>query len=158
MKINEKIGTMLRSRSLTMGTAESCTGGYIAHLITLVPGSSDYFKGGIVSYSNEVKQHLLGVHSENLVQFGAVSQQVVEEMVQGAISALNCDCAVATSGVAGPGGGSKEKPVGTIWIAVALKDKIVSQCFHFGTERRDNIRLAAKTGLQMLLNLLSEKA
>ena len=102
--LGERVGDVLRSRKLTMGTAESCTGGRIANMITLVAGSSDYFVGGVVSYSNEVKQHVLGVSEESLRQHGAVSREVVEQMAQGAIRTLGCDCAVATSGVAGPGG------------------------------------------------------
>ncbi len=156
MIINERIGEILRSRNLTMGTAESCTGGYIAHLITLVPGCSDYFKGGIVSYSNDVKHRLLGVHEENLIQYGAVSQPVVEEMAKGTITAMNCNCAVATSGVAGPGGGTKDKPVGTVWIAAAVNDRVVSRCCHFGNDRSENICLASETALQMLIDLLAE--
>jgi len=122
--------------------------GYIAHLITRVAGSSDYFCGGVVSYSNEVKHHVLGVSEDSLVQYGAVSRPVVEQMALGAIRVLGCDCAVATSGIAGPGGGTPEKPVGTVWIAAALKDMVVSECCHFGTEREDNIRLAANRNLK----------
>ena len=154
MVIEKEIGELLRSRHLTMGTAESCTGGYIAHLITRVAGSSDYFCGGVVSYSNEVKHHVLGVSEYSLAQYGAVSRPVVEQMALGAIRVLGCDCAVATSGIAGPGGGTPEKPVGTVWIAAALKDMVVSECCHFGTEREDNIRLAANTALRMLQQLL----
>ena len=145
MVIEKEIGELLRSRHLTMGTAESCTGGYIAHLITRVAGSS---------YSNEVKHHVLGVSEDSLAQYGAVSRPVVEQMALGAIRVLGCDCAVATSGIAGPGGGTPEKPVGTVWIAAALKDMVVSECCHFGTEREDNIRLAANTALRMLQQLL----
>ena len=145
MVIEKEIGELLRSRHLTMGTAESCTGGYIAHLITRVAGSSDYFCGGVVSYSNEVKHHVLGVSEDSLAQYGAVSRPVVEQMALGAIRVLGCDCAVATS---------PEKPVGTVWIAAALKDMVVSECCHFGTEREDNIRLAANTALRMLQQLL----
>lgn len=154
MDIENEIGEMLRSRQLTMGTAESCTGGYIAHLITRVAGSSDYFNGGVVSYSNEVKHNVLGVSEESLVQHGAVSRPVVEQMALGAVRVLGCDCAVATSGIAGPGGGTPEKPVGTVWIAAALKDKVMSGCFHFGTEREENIRLAAETALKMLMDMI----
>ena len=143
MVIEKEIGELLRSRHLTMGTAESCTGGYIAHLITRV-----------VSYSKEVKHHVLGVSEDSLAQYGAVSRPVVEQMALGAIRVLGCDCAVATSGIAGPGGGTPEKPVGTVWIAAALKDMVVSECCHFGTEREDNIRLAANTALRMLQQLL----
>lgn len=154
MKVEEEIGGLLRCRHLTMGTAESCTGGYIAHLITRVAGSSDYFCGGVVSYGNGVKHHVLGVSEESLAQYGAVSRPVVEQMALGAIRVLGCDCVVATSGIAGPGGGTPGKPVGTVWIAAALKDRVISECYHFGTEREDNIRLAADTALKMLKQLL----
>lgn len=154
MDIENEIGEMLRSRQLTMGTAESCTGGYIAHLITRVAGSSEYFCGGVVSYSNEVKHNILGVSEESLEQYGAVSRPVVEQMASGAIRVLGCDCAVATSGIAGPGGGTPGKPVGTVWIAAALKDKVMSECYHFGTEREENIRLAAETALKMLKDMI----
>lgn len=139
-----------------MGTAESCTGGRIANMITLIPGSSDYFAGGVVSYSNEVKRNVLGVSEDSLNLHGAVSREVVEQMALGAIHALGCDCAVATSGVAGPGGGTPQKPVGTVWIAAALKDRVVSECYHFGTIREQNIQQAADMALLMLLRLLSE--
>ncbi|MBQ8530786.1 MAG: CinA family protein [Parabacteroides sp.] len=157
MKIEEQIGVELRSRHLMMGTAESCTGGYIAHLITRIAGSSDYFSGGIISYSNEVKQHVLGVSATSLSEYGAVSCSVVEQMALGAIRVLGCDCAVATSGIAGPGGGTPDKPVGTVWIAAAFKDKVLSKCFHFGTERIENIQLAANTALEMLMDLLNNR-
>lgn len=100
----EEIAALLQERHLTLGTAESCTGGRIAHLITSYAGSSSYFKGGVVSYCNEIKHRVLGVSEEDLAAFGAVSQPVVEQMAKGAIRVLNCDCAVATSGIAGPGG------------------------------------------------------
>lgn len=154
--LGEEVGERLRSRKLTMGTAESCTGGRIANMITLVAGSSDYFLGGIVSYSNEVKHHVLGVSEESLRRHGAVSREVVEQMAEGAIRTLGCDCSVATSGIAGPGGGTPEKPVGTVWIAAALKEKVVSHCFHFGTVRAENIQAAADAALKMLLGLLQE--
>lgn len=154
--LSEQLGELLRSKSLKMGTAESCTGGRIANMITLVPGSSDYFVGGIVSYSNEVKQHVLGVSEDSLCLHGAVSREVVEQMALGAIRTLGCDCSVATSGVAGPGGGTPEKPVGTVWIAAAFKGRIVSHCYHFGMVRFENIQLAADTALEMLLNLLQQ--
>ncbi|WP_195372784.1 MULTISPECIES: CinA family protein [Parabacteroides] len=154
--ISEQLGELLRSKKLSMGTAESCTGGRIANMITLVAGSSDYFVGGVVSYSNEVKQHVLGVSEESLRQYGAVSREVVEQMAQGAVRTLGCDCTVATSGIAGPGGGTPEKPVGTVWIAAALKGEVVSHCFHFGTVRAENIQAAADAALTLLLDLLQK--
>ncbi|MBE6300601.1 MAG: CinA family protein [Parabacteroides distasonis] len=154
MNIGEQIGSLLRSRQCTMGTAESCTGGYVAHLVTQVAGSSAYFVGGVVSYSNEVKRNLLGVSLDSLEAYGAVSRPVVEQMVLGAIRKLGCDCAVATSGIAGPGGGTVDKPVGTVWIAAAYKEQVVSSCFHFGERRDENIQQAANMALKMLIDLL----
>lgn len=155
--IEIQIGELLRTEQLTMGTAESCTGGRIANMITLVPGSSDYFAGGVVSYSNEVKQHVLGVSEESLRQHGAVSREVVEQMALGAVRVLGCDCAVATSGIAGPGGGTPDKPVGTVWIAAALGERVISEYYRFGTVRDQNIQRSANMALLMLLHLLQEK-
>ncbi|MCD8267051.1 MAG: CinA family protein [Parabacteroides sp.] len=155
-RISEQIGEVLRAKGLVMGTAESCTGGRIANMITLVAGSSDYFAGGVVSYSNEVKHHVQGVSEEALRAHGAVSREVVEQMALGAIRVLGCDCSVATSGIAGPGGGTPDKPVGTVWIAAALRDRVVSRCWHFGTVRAENIEAAANAALGMLAELLQE--
>ena len=154
--LSEQLGGLLRSKGLLMGTAESCTGGRIANMVTLVAGSSDYFVGGVVSFTNEVKHNVLGVSEDSLGLHGAVSREVVEQMAQGAIRTLGCDCSVATSGVAGPGGGSPEKPVGTVWIAAALKEQVVSHCYHFGTVRAENIQSAADAALTMLLELLQK--
>lgn len=154
--IQEVIGEVLRNKKLTLGTAESCTGGKIAEMITSVPGSSDYFVGGIVSYSNNVKHQVLDVSNLSLDTYGAVSRQVVEEMVTGAMKTLNCDCAVATSGIAGPGGATPDKPVGTVWIAAACKNKVISQLFHFGKNREQNIVRSANMALLMLNGLLKE--
>ena len=104
--------------------------------------------------SNEVKHHVLGVSEEDLRAHGAVSREVVEQMALGAIRTLGCDCSVATSGIAGPGGGTPDKPVGTVWIAAAMGNRVVSHCFHFGTERAENIQAAADAALAMLLDLL----
>lgn len=155
MNIGEQIGQLLLSRQLTIGTAESCTGGYIAHLITRVAGSSAYYVGGIVSYSNEVKEKVLGVTLESLNDYGPVSRSVVEQMALGAVRVLGCDCAVATSGIAGPGGGTEVNPVGTVWIAAAYKEQVVSACYHFEEDREENIQQAANTALQMLIDLFA---
>lgn len=155
--IENRVGELLLSKGLMMGTAESCTGGYIASLITSVPGSSSYFSGGIISYNNEVKHRILGVSSESLLQFGAVSQAVVQEMVTGVIRVLGCDCAVATSGIAGPSGGSPEKPVGTVWIAAACREQITTNLFHFSGTRQDIIEQASSQALTMLCSLLEIK-
>ena len=111
MKLEEKVGELLKAKKLSLSTAESCTGGGIAALITSVPGSSEYFNGSIVAYSNEIKMSLLHVSAETLEKHGAVSRETVTEMVKGAMKTLKTDCAVATSGIAGPGGGTPEKPV-----------------------------------------------
>lgn len=141
------LGDILRKAGKTIATAESCTGGNIAHRITQWPGSSDFYLGGIVSYANEVKMNLLGVKEETLIQFGAVSQPVVEQMAEGAVKATGADYAIATSGIAGPGGGSREKPVGTVWMAVSDGQRTESRCYHFGTERAANIEDATKNAI-----------
>ncbi len=154
--LEELVGDILLKNGLTMGTAESCTGGTISSMLTAIPGSSHYFLGSVVSYSNDVKHNVLGVSKESLEKYGAVSQQVVEQMASGALKVIGCDCGVATSGIAGPDGGTPEKPVGTVWIAAALKDKIISQCYHFGTVRETNIKRASNTALLMLLKLIQQ--
>jgi nicotinamide-nucleotide amidase len=144
------IGKILKAKGKTMGTAESCTGGYIAHLITSIPGSSAYFKGSVISYANEVKENLLAVSHDTLASHGAVSQQTVMAMVKGAIEKLNVDYALATSGIMGPDGGSEEKPVGTVWIAVANKDKTETLKLNLRFDRQRNIGLAAANALNFL--------
>ncbi|MDR1555861.1 MAG: CinA family nicotinamide mononucleotide deamidase-related protein [Tannerellaceae bacterium] len=153
----ELIGDALLARGLTMGTAESCTGGRIASMITSVAGSSRYFTGSVVAYGNQVKSRVLGVPERDLQAYGAVSRIVVEHMALGALRALHCDCALATSGLAGPGGGTPGKPVGTVWIAACVNDRIVSECYRFGTIREMNISRTANTALLMLLGLLNEQ-
>jgi nicotinamide-nucleotide amidase len=147
-------GELLQAKGLTVGTAESCTGGAIASLITSAPGSSGYYLGSVVSYANEVKRNVLGVSENDLDQYGAVSRQVVEQMAKGALKVLGCDYAIATSGIAGPSGGTPEKPVGTVWIAVAGKEKVTSKEYHFTNQRELNIRYTVTTSLLMLLEEL----
>ncbi len=144
------VGKILKAKGLTLGTAESCTGGHIAQLITSVPGSSAYFKGGIVSYANEVKTGVLGVAPETLQSAGAVSEETVRQMVQGAIRVLEVDYAVAVSGIMGPDGGSPEKPVGTVWIAVGNKEKTDAIRLNLRFDRQRNIGLAAVNALNYL--------
>lgn len=151
METVRRVADFLLENKFTMGTAESCTGGNIAHLLTLVPGSSEYFQGAIVSYSNNVKHDVLEVSWDTLQAFGAVSREVVEEMLIGARKVLDCQCAVATSGVAGPTGGTPEKPVGTVWIGATIKGTFNIRCYHFGTDRERNIELASKAALELLL-------
>lgn len=154
MDIQEKLGQLLVGKRLMLSTAESCTGGKIAQMITSVPGCSAYYDGSIVCYSNKVKIDLLKVNPDDIDKYGAVSEQVVRQMAEGAISCLHTDCAIATSGIAGPGGGTTAKPVGTIWIAVATPYSVTAKCFKFGTERLKNISDSAETALQMLYDSL----
>ena len=152
--VAEWLGRLLKSRGLTLSTAESCTGGNIAHLVTQVPGSSDYFKGTVVSYANEVKTGVLGVRADDLEREGAVSRTVVEQMAQGVRQLLRTDWAVATSGIMGPGGGSPDKPVGTVWMAVCSADKVVSRRYHVNHHREQNIERASQLAMLMLRELL----
>ena len=152
----EILGEHLLSSGLTIGTAESCTGGNIAHLITSIAGSSEYFKGGIVSYSNEVKCNILKVSASNIEKDGAVSCSVVTDMAKGAQKALNVDCAIAVSGIAGPGGGTDEKPVGTVWIATAIGERLVAKKYQMGKNRDMNIIRASNTAMMQLLEMLNE--
>lgn len=133
------IGELLTKKGQTIATAESCTGGNLAKMITSIPGSSTYFKGAIIAYSNEVKMNFLAVSEENLSKYGAVSQEVVEQMAIGVRDKLGTDYALATSGIAGPDGGSEEKPVGTIWIAAASKEKVISKKLSLGKNRERNV-------------------
>jgi len=144
------IGRILKEKHKTVATAESCTGGYIAHLITSVAGSSAYYKGSVVSYANSVKEDILDVQHRTLESGGAVSEETVREMVQGAIKKLDTDYAVATSGIMGPDGGTKDKPVGMVWIAAGNKEKIVAKEFHFRFDRERNIKQTAHTALDFL--------
>lgn len=148
------IGRLLKESSRTLAVAESCTGGKIAHFITSNPGSSAYFKGGVVAYSNEIKNNLLDVSSEIIETFGAVSQQVAEAMAKGAQKVLNSDYSVATTGIAGPDGGTEEKPVGTVWIAVAGPSGIISKKYIFRHNRERNIIRTTHTALNMLRTLI----
>ena len=144
------IGKILKARNKTMGTAESCTGGYIAHLITSIAGSSAYYKGTVVSYSNDVKEHLLDVRSGTLKSAGAVSEETVKEMVKGAIKHLTVDYALAVSGIMGPGGGSAEKPVGTVWIAAGNTERTETWQLNLRFDRERNIQMTASNALNFL--------
>ncbi len=151
-RLPEILGDRLRERGLTLSTAESCTGGNIAHEITSIAGSSDYFKGAVVSYANEVKMSLLGVSEREIIDNGAVSEPVVRQMVEGACRAIGTDCAIATSGVAGPGGGTPAKPVGTVWMAAKCGDRVVAQLKQLPGDRS---RVITRTTLEAQLLLLS---
>lgn len=148
--LQQVVGDLLKRTNSTLATAESCTGGYISHMITSMAGSSEYFKGAVVSYANEVKENLLNVSHDTLVQDGAVSENTVREMVKGALFTLKTDYALATSGIMGPGGGTDTKPVGMVWIAAGNKDEIVTQLLHFRFDRARNIEMTAINALNLL--------
>ncbi|MDR0659755.1 MAG: competence/damage-inducible protein A [Prevotellaceae bacterium] len=155
--LESAIGKLLKDRNQSVSTAESCTGGKIASLITRIAGSSAYYKGSIVAYDNSVKQQMLGVKEERLAKYGAVSQQVVEEMAKGVKEALQTDYAIATSGIAGPDGGTAEKPVGTVWIAIATPTKIICRKQQLTNGREHIITRSSATALNMLrLAILEE--
>ncbi len=152
--LEQVVGRLLQERGLLFGSAESCTGGYVAHLMTSVPGSSEYFAGSVVAYSNALKTQLLGVRPETLERCGAVSEETVREMVAGALQTLGVQVALAVSGIAGPSGGTPEKPVGTVWLAVGDRARIVAQKHVFARDRVKNIQLAATFGLNMVRKFL----
>ena len=154
--IEKAILNFMAPRGLTLSVAESCTGGYISHLITQHPGSSQVFLGGAVSYSYELKERILGVKNETLWQYGAVSMETVKEMVEGALLNFKSDYALAVTGIAGPDGGTPEKPVGTVWIAVASGEKQTIKKVVFGNKRKQNIERTAISALNMLNILLHE--
>ncbi len=152
--VEKQFGVMLRSKGKTVATAESCTGGYIAHLITSVAGSSEYYKGGVVAYTNEIKANVLGVNVADIEQYGAVSEPVVRQMAEGVKRLTSADCAIATSGVAGPGGGTEEKPVGTVWIGIATPERTIARKFAFSFTRERNIAKAAVKAMELLMEEL----
>jgi PncC family amidohydrolase len=149
-----QVGHLLRKRALKLALAESCTGGLIGNRLTAVPGSSEYFLGGIVAYAYEAKVALLGVSWDTLNTRGAVSQETVLEMARGARRALNADIAVSVTGIAGPGGGTPEKPVGTTWIGLAAEEGEWTRLFQFSGNREQNKVSSANSALQMLLDYL----
>ncbi len=148
--IEKEIGDLLKQKGLTLGTVESATGGLIAHMITNVPGSSDYFKGAIVSYSNEIKMKVVGVKKETLTQYGAVSPQVAEEMAAGGKKLLGVDICLADTGIAGPGGATPGKVVGLFYLGLANKDGVTSYKHEFHGTREENKQSAAIAVLKML--------
>jgi nicotinamide-nucleotide amidase len=152
--LQEVVGSLLTNVKGTIATAESCTGGNVARLISSVSGASAYFKGAIIAYSNEIKEKVLNVNPDDIKNDGAVSESVVKQMAIGVKNTLNTDYAIATSGIAGPGGGTDEKPVGTVWIAVAGPDKVFAKKFIFGHDRDINIRRASSTALDSMRRLL----
>jgi len=154
--LEQAILNIMKAKGLTLSTAESCTGGYIAHLITQHPGCSSVFWGGAVAYAYELKESILGVKASTLNTVGAVSEETVTEMAEGAVKHFKTDYAIAVSGIAGPDGGTDDKPVGTVWIAIASKTKTIAKVFNFSNKRIQNIERSAASALTMLLNLLRE--
>jgi nicotinamide-nucleotide amidase len=150
------VGQMLMSKNETISTAESCTGGYISQLLTSIPGSSAYFDGSMVTYSYNAKENLLGVKNETLINFGAVSEEVVKEMATGLLQKMKTNYVIAVSGIMGPGGGTIEKPVGTVWVAVGNTTKIVTKLYHFRFDRQKNIQLTAMNALNLMRLFLIE--
>ena len=152
--LSSQVGEMLTQKGLTIATAESCTGGLISHLITEISGSSHYFIGGVVAYSNQIKESLLGVQSNTLTQFGAVSSQTVQEMASGVREKFNAGIGLATTGIAGPTGGTPTKPVGLVWIGISTIDKTWALDSQFTDGRHQVIKKAARKALRLLLNYL----
>ncbi len=150
------IGEILTRQSKTLALAESCTGGYIAHTVTSIPGSSRYFNGGMVPYQNEIKHQLLGVSNDTLSDFGAVSEETVIEMAENVRKKYNADYGISSSGIAGPGGGSEEKPVGLVWIACANGQKTITKRLQFGDNRMINIQRSTRAALYLLWQTLKE--
>ncbi len=155
--ISREISELMWKDGITLATAESCTAGNLAAAITAIPGSSHYYKGGVVAYANQVKENLLRVNTATIETYGVVSEETVCEMVKGAIETLNTDYAIATSGIAGPGGGTHELPVGTIWIAVGSRNKIVTMKLEGDDGRDQNIAKATKMSLHLMRDLLKEE-
>src|SRR5512142_190223 len=153
-RLEEKVGAILRERGLKLATAESCTGGLVANRLTDVPGSSDYFVGGIVAYAYEAKVALLNVSWDTLHAYGAVSAETVLEMARGACKALSADIAISISGIAGPGGGLPNKPVGTTWFGLVTPDGEWSFLRQFEGDRLQNKLQASEAGLELIMQYL----
>ena len=153
LSLPDIIGRYLKERGWMLATAESCTGGNIAHQITKIPGCSAYFKGSVVAYSNEIKERVLGVSQADLDAYGAVSEPVVRQMCEGVCRLMQAECSVAVSGIAGPDGGTPEKPVGTVWIAAKCGDKVRTQLRSFASRRENNIARATQAALLLLVSL-----
>jgi len=156
MGLEASIGELLRVKGLTLAAAESCTGGLLGHLITNVPGSSDYFIGGVITYSDEAKERLLGVAPAILAEQGAVSAEVAREMARGAKNLFHSDLALAITGIAGPGGGTEEKPVGLVYIALAAPDRELCERHIWRGGRAENKRRSAERALELLREYLNK--
>lgn len=158
ISIQEVIGRLLKAKGKTLSTAESCSGGFISHLITKIPGSSEYFLGSIVSYDNSIKESILGVNIDTLDNYGAVSEETVWQMAQAVRTKMHSDYSVAVSGIMGPSGGTEDKPVGTVWIAVANNKKVQTHKMHFRFNRIKNIEITATYALYFLYQFIVENS
>jgi nicotinamide-nucleotide amidase len=156
MSLEEAIGELLREKGLTLGVVESATGGLISHRITNVPGSSDYYKGSVTAYSNEVKSGVVGVSEDTLIQYGAVSPQVAEELAEGGKLLLGADICIADTGIAGPSGGTAEKPVGLFYLGLSHGEMSYSRKHQFRGDREQNKQGAAEEALRWLKEYLTE--
>ncbi|MBO5742852.1 MAG: CinA family protein [Clostridia bacterium] len=155
-KLKQKLFELLKEKNLKISTAESCTGGMIGACLTSIPGISSYYGYGFVTYSNEAKQKLIGVKEETLKEFGAVSAQTVLEMAEGALNVSGSDIAVSVSGIAGPGGGTKEKPVGLVYIGLAFKNKTSFNRFIFKGNRDEVRQQTVNSALEMIINIIEK--
>ncbi len=156
-KLAKKLGEMLSKKNLSLSVCESCTGGMLGSIITTVPGSSNYFKGGIIAYSNEIKNKIIGVKKRTLKNFGAVSKQTASEMAMGIKRIMGTDAGIAITGIAGPGGGTKNKPVGLVYIGVILSKKIKVEKNIFSGNRQQIREKACEQALRLLIQMLEEE-
>jgi PncC family amidohydrolase len=157
-RLEERVGEALRARGWTVALAESCTGGLVGHRLTEVPGSSEYFLGGVVAYAYDAKERLLGVRHQTLYDHGAVSRETAVEMAHGARVAFGADVGLSVTGIAGPGGGLPGKPVGLTWIAVSTRSSDLAEQYQWQGDRASNKANAADAALQLILRVLIEKA
>lgn len=155
-ELAERVAILLKKEHLKIATAESCTGGLIGHTITNVPGSSEYYEGGVISYSNEMKMNFLGVSGQTLGEHGAVSEQTAAEMAEGIRRVAGVDMGIATTGIAGPGGGTAEKPVGLVYIAISTEKKTVVERHLFEGDRHGNKEHACRAALSLVLKYLEK--
>jgi len=155
MSLEQEIGALLRQKGLTLGIVESATGGLISHRITNIAGSSDYYKGSVTAYSNQVKIGVVGVKEDTLNQYGAVSPQIAEEMAQGGRKILSADICIADTGIAGPGGASPEKPVGLFYLGLSHGERTFSREHNFKGDREQNKQSAAEAALSWLKEYLA---
>ncbi len=157
LPLEKALGDLLKQKGKSIATAESCSGGYIAHLITSIPGSSEYFKGTVVSYSYDAKETILGVNHETLETKGAVSEETIKEMFDGLLRVTTADYGIATSGIMGPGGGTEDKPVGTVWVAVGSRKKMIAKRLQFRHDRLKNIELTAANAMLMMFQFIRDE-